>query len=74
MNRLEQKIAEKIRREGPITFEAFMDMALYEPGMGYYASEDIEIGKAGDFYTSQHLHSMFGVMIGKQIEEMWEAM
>jgi len=74
MNRLEQKIAEKIRKEGPITFEAFMDMALYEPGLGYYASEDIEIGKAGDFYTSQHLHSIFGVMIGKQIEEMWEAM
>jgi SAM-dependent MidA family methyltransferase len=74
MNRLEQRITEKIRKEGPITFEAFMDMALYEPGLGYYASEDIEIGKAGDFYTSQHLHSIFGVMIGKQIEEMWKTM
>jgi SAM-dependent MidA family methyltransferase len=74
MNRLEKKIIEKIRQEGPITFETFMDMALYEPGLGYYASEDIEIGRAGDFYTSQHLHSVFGVMIGKQIEEMWEAM
>jgi SAM-dependent MidA family methyltransferase len=74
MNRLELKIAERIRKEGPITFEAFMDMALYEPGLGYYASEDIEIGKAGDFYTSQHLHPIFGVMIGKQLEEMWEAM
>jgi len=74
MNRLEEKIAERIRREGPITFEAFMDMALYEPALGYYASEDIEIGKAGDFYTSQHLHPVFGVMIGRQIEEMWEAM
>ena len=74
MNPLEQKIAGKIRKEGPITFEAFMEMALYEPGLGYYASEDVEIGRAGDFYTSQHLHSVFGVMIGKQLEEMWEAM
>ncbi len=70
MNPLEQKIIEKIKREGPITFESFMEMALYEPGLGYYSSENTEIGKAGDFYTSQHLHPVFGAMIGKQFEEM----
>jgi len=74
MNPLEQKITERIKREGPLTFETFMEMALYEPGLGYYASENIEIGKAGDFYTSQHLHPAFGSMIGKQLEEMWEIM
>jgi len=72
MNRLKQKIIEKIKREGPLTFEIFMEMALYEPELGYYASDKIEIGRAGDFYTSQHVHSMFGSMIGKQIKEMWE--
>jgi len=74
MNPLEQKILEKIKREGPITFETYMDMALYEPGLGYYASDSTEIGRAGDFYTSQHLHPAFGALIGKQIEEMWEVM
>ncbi|OGW52185.1 MAG: hypothetical protein A2Y81_02655 [Nitrospirae bacterium RBG_13_43_8] len=74
MNVLEQKVIEKIKKEGPITFETFMEMALYEPGIGYYASERTEIGKAGDFYTSPHLHPAFGAMIGKQIEEMWEIM
>ena len=74
MNPLEKKMAEKIRREGPITFQTFMEMALYEPGLGYYASEGVEIGRAGDFFTSQHVHPVFGVMIGKQLEEMWEAM
>src|SRR4030066_1993045 len=74
MNPLEQKVIEKIKKEGPITFETFMEMALYEPGIGYYASERTEIGKAGDFYTSPHLHSAFGAMIGKQIEEMGEIM
>ncbi len=72
MNLLERKIIEKIKKEGPITFEAFMDMALYEPGLGYYVSDTTEIGKAGDFYTSPHLHSIFGAMVGKQLEEMWE--
>jgi SAM-dependent MidA family methyltransferase len=73
MNLLEEKLIEKIEKDGPITFETFMEMALYEPGLGYYAS-DKKIGKAGDFYTSPHLHSVFGAMIGKQIEEMWETM
>src|SRR4030066_2265060 len=74
MNILRQRIIEKIKKEGPITFETFMDMALYDPGLGYYASERTEIGKTGDFYTSPHLHSAFGAMIGKQIEEMGEIM
>jgi SAM-dependent MidA family methyltransferase len=74
MNPLEQKIIQKIHKNGPVTFETYMEMALYEPGLGYYASESTEIGRAGDFYTSQHLHPAFGALIAKQIEEMWEIM
>ncbi|MBI5187928.1 MAG: hypothetical protein HZA07_02480, partial [Nitrospirae bacterium] len=60
MNQLEQKIIEKIQREGPIIFETFMEMALYEPGLGYYTSDKTGIGRAGDYYTSPHLHPAFG--------------
>jgi SAM-dependent MidA family methyltransferase len=74
MNSLEQKIIEKIYREGPVTFETFMKMALYEQEIGYYATDNIEIGKSGDYYTSQHLHPAFGAMLGKQLEEMWSIM
>ena len=68
----QKTMLEKIGKEGPIPFETFMKMALYEPALGYYASENIDIGKAGDFFTSQHLHPNFGAMIGRQLEEMWE--
>ncbi|MEK6651847.1 MAG: SAM-dependent methyltransferase [Nitrospirota bacterium] len=74
MNPLEQKIIGKIKTKGPITFKNFMEMALYEPELGYYTSQNTKIGRAGDFYTSSHLHPIFGMMIGKQIEEMWEIM
>ncbi len=74
MTPLEQKIAERITREGPITFESYMDMALYDPEFGYYAAWGQRIGREGDFYTSSHLHPVFGSMIGKQIEEMWVLM
>ncbi|MDH5202410.1 MAG: SAM-dependent methyltransferase [Nitrospirota bacterium] len=74
MNGLKQKIIEKIQRTGPISFKNFMEMALYEPDLGYYTSQKTKIGRAGDFYTSSHLHPVYGVMIGRQIEEMWEIM
>ena len=74
MELLKQKIIEKIEAEGPIPFEVFMDMALYEPGLGYYSSPGTQIGKEGDYYTSPHLHPIFGAMIGKQFIEMWNCM
>jgi len=74
MNLLQQKIIGRIKSEGPVTFKTFMEMALYEPGLGYYASQKTRIGRHGDFYTSSHLHPAFGMMLGKQIEEMWEVM
>mgnify|MGYP001612630235 CR=1 FL=1 len=74
MNSLQQKIILRINKEGPISFKTFMEMALYEPELGYYTSQNTKIGRAGDFYTSSHLHPIFGMMLGKQIEEMWEIM
>ncbi|MDP3298018.1 MAG: SAM-dependent methyltransferase [Thermodesulfovibrionia bacterium] len=72
MTPLEKIIIDKIKKQDLITFETFMDMALYYPGLGYYTSPDLKIGRKGDFYTSPHLHKIFGAMIGKQLEEMWE--
>lgn len=51
-----------------------MEMALYYPSLGYYTRDCTKIGRAGDFYTSPHLHSIFGAMMGRQMEEMWEHM
>jgi len=74
MNLLQQKILDRIKTEGPISFKTFMETALYEPELGYYASRKKRIGRSGDFYTSSHVHPAFGIMIGKQIEELWETM
>jgi SAM-dependent MidA family methyltransferase len=71
MNSLEKKLIDRIAREGPITFESFMAMVLYEPENGYYSGTPRRIGREGDFYTSSHLHPLFGIMLGWQIREMW---
>ncbi|MFN3479433.1 MAG: class I SAM-dependent methyltransferase [Thermodesulfovibrionales bacterium] len=73
-NLLKQRIIDRITAEGPISFEDFMEMALYYPDLGYYSRESTEIGRHGDFYTSPHLHQIFGVMMSRQIFEMWRIM
>lgn len=46
--------------EQVITYEKFMETALYQPGAGYYMTERSKVGKEGDFYTSPHVHPVFG--------------
>ncbi|MEP6584811.1 MAG: SAM-dependent methyltransferase [Ginsengibacter sp.] len=68
---LEEIIIQKIKNIGAISFHDFMEMALYYPGKGYYTSGKSRIGKSGDYYTSPALTSLFGQMIGSQVEEMF---
>lgn len=61
-------IREVIRAEGPITFDRFMDLALYGPG-GFY--EQPPVGNDGHFVTSPHVHPIFGELVAEAIEGLW---
>lgn len=67
-------IIDRIRKEGPISFHDFMEMSLYYPELGYYTSSRDKIGKSGDFYTSPYLTTLFGELVARQIEEMWQVL
>ncbi len=67
MNKLAEIVKSRIRDKKQITFAEFMEIALYDPGYGYYSIGRSNIGKEGDFYTSPHVHSSFGSVIGKFI-------
>ncbi|MEE9217709.1 MAG: SAM-dependent methyltransferase [Acidobacteriota bacterium] len=67
--RLRSLIAEEIRRSGPISFERFMERALYEPGLGYYATRRSERGPGVDYHTSPQVGSIFARLLAAQIEE-----
>jgi SAM-dependent MidA family methyltransferase len=73
-SRLRQRIANEIRRDGPIPFSRYMDICLYEPGLGYYSRPREQFGRAGDFYTSSDVHAVFGRLLARQFEEMWRAL
>ncbi len=67
---LKELIIERVRREGRISFRDYMETALYHPEYGYYTRGIERIGPEGDFYTSPHLHRIFGEAVGLQICEM----
>ena len=71
---LRDRIAEEIRRTGPIPFSRYMELCLYEPELGYYSRPREKFGKAGDFYTSSDVHAVFGRLLARQFEEMWRAL
>jgi SAM-dependent MidA family methyltransferase len=55
-----------------ITFARFMDMALYEPDLGYYRGPEDRPTDAGDFLTAPETHPIFGWTVARRIEELWE--
>ena len=70
--RLKQFILSQIEEKGPVPFSQFMEWCLYHPDDGYYQSDDIRIGKEGDYYTGPCVHPLFGGMIAKQLLQMAE--
>ena len=71
---LVDELRARITASGPITFRDFMAAALYHPRHGYYPTHAEAMTRGGDYLTSPEVHSIFGVLVAKQIIEIWEAM
>ncbi len=55
-----------------ITFARFMERALVEPGLGYYARSALRPTRSGDFLTAPELHPFFGRCMGRFLAAAWE--
>ncbi|MDR2195327.1 MAG: SAM-dependent methyltransferase [Gallionellaceae bacterium] len=55
---------------GWIPFSRFMELALYAPGLGYYAAGARKFGEAGDFITAPELSPLFGRTLARQVAEI----
>ena len=63
-----QTLARLIQKEiqaqnGQISFAKYMEMALYTPGLGYYAAGKNKFGSKGDFTTAPEISPLFGATI-----------
>lgn len=59
---------------GMIPFRRFMELALYHPVHGYYASGRARVGKEGDFFTSVSVGRIYGRLLASVSRETWECL
>lgn len=68
---LEERLRERIRRGGPITFHEWMRAALYDGREGYYRRRDlVRWGRAGDYRTSPERTPLFASTFARTFERL----
>jgi len=62
---------------GWLPFDRFMSLALYAPGLGYYARDDRQFGawpgSGSDFITAPELSPLFGECLAVQVQQALQA-
>jgi SAM-dependent MidA family methyltransferase len=66
------KLRDEIARRGPIPFRRFMQVALYEPGCGYYTRGRDPFGRSGDYFTAEQVQPVFGILIAARVRQLWK--
>jgi len=69
------RVVERVQTEiegrgGVLPFDRYMDLVLYEPGLGYYASGTRKFGRQGDFVTAPELGSLYGRCVARQVAQI----
>jgi SAM-dependent MidA family methyltransferase len=70
-----ERVADRVRARivaagGWIPFDRFMELALYEPGLGYYSAGAAKFGPAGDFTTAPEISDLFSRCVAVQCREV----
>jgi SAM-dependent MidA family methyltransferase len=57
---------------GALSFEAFMALALYDPGVGYYSQKRVRVGRSpdADFYTASSMGATFGALVSACCQQL----
>ncbi len=61
----------QIIAEAPMSFQRFMQLALYAPGLGYYSAGCQKFGsKGGDFITAPEISPLFAECLAAQCQQV----
>jgi SAM-dependent MidA family methyltransferase len=74
LERMHEYLVQQIAPAGWLSFERFMDIALYAPGLGYYSAGAHKLGAGGDFTTAPEISHLFGACVARQCAEVLGAL
>ncbi len=60
--------------DGWLSFERYMELVLYAPGLGYYSAGAHKFGADGDFTTAPEISSLFGACVARQCAQVLGAL
>ncbi len=70
---LTDRLRERIRREGAITFYDWMNAALYDSAQGYYCTPArLKWGRAGDYRTSPERSVLFAATFARYFAKLYQ--
>jgi SAM-dependent MidA family methyltransferase len=65
-----RRLAERVDRHGPRPFSEVVELALYDPELGFYAAGGAA-GRRGDFLTSPEVGPLFGAVVARALDGWW---
>ena len=68
---LEERLRARIRREGPISFYEWMKAALYDERDGYYCTDRVRQGRAGDYRTAPETSPLFAATLARYFAKLF---
>ncbi|HEX6729911.1 MAG TPA: SAM-dependent methyltransferase [Pyrinomonadaceae bacterium] len=70
---LAERLTDRIRREGPIPFNEWMEAALYDKQGGYYNRSDLQRwGRKGDYRTSPETSELFAATFARYFAQLFD--
>lgn len=60
-----------IAQRGPVPFDEVVELALYHPEGGFYATGG-RAGRRGDFLTSPEVGPLFGAVVARALDAWWD--
>ena len=70
MTTVDEVVRAAVARRGPLPIEEVVELALYHPEGGFYASGG-RAGRSGDFLTSPEVGPLFGAVVARSLDAWW---
>jgi SAM-dependent MidA family methyltransferase len=71
-DRLRDRLLERIRAHGPLTWAQYMEAALYDPDDGFFARHPV--GETRHFVTAPHVSDVFARLLAEAARDAWETL